>query len=73
MMSYRFSIDDVRWPDIAITVCGGTPARIRCRTPLRRRSWTMRPCRPIAARERPDGIQLEAEAQKRSRTTQATP
>jgi len=29
-----------------MTVCGGVPPRIRCRTPLRRRSCTMRPVRP---------------------------
>src|SRR5262249_8431917 len=38
----------VRWPEKAMTVCGGVPPRIRCRTPLRRRSCTMRPVRPSA-------------------------
>jgi hypothetical protein len=35
MMSYRLSIEAVRCPENAMTVWGGTPARIRWRTPLR--------------------------------------
>jgi hypothetical protein len=45
-MSYRLSGLAVRWPEKAITVCGATPARMRCRTPERRRSWPIRPASP---------------------------
>jgi hypothetical protein len=32
------SMDGVRWPEKAITMCGSKPESIRCLTPLRRRS-----------------------------------
>src|SRR2546427_410807 len=38
----------VRCPENAITVCGGTPLRIRGRTPERRRSCTMPPASPTS-------------------------
>src|SRR2546430_10280141 len=37
-----------------MTVCGSTPESIRCLTPERRRSWTMRPGTPIGACLRPE-------------------
>ena len=48
-MWYRRSIDGVLWPENAITVWGSFPGvSMRCFTPERRRSWTMRPVMPIA-------------------------
>jgi hypothetical protein len=58
-MDFQPEIDSVRWPTIAIAADRGTPARLRLRTAVRRKSRGIRPATPAA-------LQADCQAQRES-------
>jgi hypothetical protein len=57
-MLYRSSMARVRWPLIRMATSSGTPARMRLRTAVRRRSWKCRRGTPALAQAVSDNLSI---------------